>query len=896
MGINVGELVVEIRGEMEQFEQTLERAIALTCAASEIINAQWDGVSVSLQSSSAAMAGAMDRTSPSITNLITTMAQMPQAILSSATASASLINPHLKLHRALNLSNQATKENTIGTIVNSKAEVISTISSQKGIISTLFKTKASKMSTAATSLATRETLKSTAAEFGNGAAIFQAGMMSKVSGTSMKSLGIAKGFTTVMTYGLGAAMRFLTGPFGIILSLAAMLLPSLLDLGKGMGDASSEVGELGSETAGLTSELEGLSEGLDIDDVDMDMSIELDVEIKKDKAVEAINGLLTESTSNFIEIANNSELTEEQITKKIEDEVKKRKEIQKQALADQEAAEIEAFTQSAALLGYSAEELSQGIADISSKYQGLEEQSNEYTDAMAQMALEIAETGSVTQETWDRVAAASNSNLDQINADLEMNTDAQNTWTMGLIDNGAAAIKALDSSKFEEYSNKALEYEQKMVASVNAVKDATIAALDEELEAGRLSQTEYATRVNDAKKLAQQEIDMAGLRKRAVINQLLEEVVARNGVNDSVYQSVIDSNTNIANEEQRHADKKLSIEDDFLIDVQALEGSAREKGEKARALYIQKNKDLEAEELAHKDTMSGYYLEQDEALSLLSTGHQEAFSNMLSIAQTEGVNISTETQAMADAVGESVGTLPNTAYNSMDESTIFDENGNPIATKVADSFDEDLGIVDGESEVMAEKAKVIPNTIMSTFSDEEMLEEFGLATTSMIEKGIINPIDIALGIDDDGVSLITKNQGKGVVQGLIKGIDSMVDNLQASMNAVASVLAITVKVQTNQESPSKLLEQQGSYAIQGLEIGVEKRIKPLKEKMMNVSSLFTNSFGKNAMPNTGGVSNYNNQRSNSFAPTINVNGGIDSLEYKREINRLMRQQAVAIAR
>ena len=273
-----------------------------------------------------------------------------------------------------------------------------------------------------------------------------------------------------------------------------------------------------------------------------------------------------------------------------------------------------------------------------------------------------------------------------------------------------------------------------------------------------------------------------------------------------------------------------------------------------------------------------------------------AFLNMYTTAQAEGLKISTETEEIAGLISESVGVIPNSVYESMNGSTVFDENGNPIALKIADSFDETLVVKDGKSEVMAEKASVIPDTIMSTFSDEDMLEAFGLATTTMVEEGIINPIDVALGIDDDGVSLVAKKQGDSIVQGLIDGIKSSLFGLQGVMNKVAGILADTVPDVTYQCSPSKLLKQQGEYAIQGLEIGVENRIKPLNEKMMRVSSLFTNSFGKNAMPNTGSVSTYNNQRSNSFAPTINVNGGVDSLEYKREINRLMRQQAVAIAR
>jgi hypothetical protein len=89
----------------------------------------------------------------------------------------------------------------------------------------------------------------------------------------------------------------------------------------------------------------------------------------------------------------------------------------------------------------------------------------------------------------------------------------------------------------------------------------------------------------------------------------------------------------------------------------------------------------------------------------------------------------------------------------------------------------------------------------------------------------------------DGDSDVFSTIGVGIVQGLINGIGSMIDELIAAAVEIASSIPDTVRDWLNEHSPSQVMFNIGVNVVQGLINGIESKMKALESVVAQMAQV-----------------------------------------------------------
>ncbi len=135
--------------------------------------------------------------------------------------------------------------------------------------------------------------------------------------------------------------------------------------------------------------------------------------------------------------------------------------------------------------------------------------------------------------------------------------------------------------------------------------------------------------------------------------------------------------------------------------------------------------------------------------------------------------------------------------------------------------------------------------------------------------------------------------GNNIVQGLIDGIKERVENLRQTVGEIAGLVTSVFRKDMEIKSPSKVTFRIGEYIGEGLSLGIKSQVAHIGNATRLASDIVSENI--TGMNTRRDAYNYNSN-SQTFSPTINVQGGMNTLDYRREANRLMRQQAAMIAR
>jgi hypothetical protein len=142
--------------------------------------------------------------------------------------------------------------------------------------------------------------------------------------------------------------------------------------------------------------------------------------------------------------------------------------------------------------------------------------------------------------------------------------------------------------------------------------------------------------------------------------------------------------------------------------------------------------------------------------------------------------------------------------------------------------------------------------------------------------------------------------GLDLVKGIWRGISDAVGWILEKIKEFGKAVLDGLKKIFGINSPSKETAYFGEMIGAGLAGGILGSLTKVKAASNKLHDVVKDSglLGGNMEIGLGysRFNGTNNNYNNTFSPTINVQGGIDNLAYRREINRLMRQQAAAIAR
>lgn len=193
---------------------------------------------------------------------------------------------------------------------------------------------------------------------------------------------------------------------------------------------------------------------------------------------------------------------------------------------------------------------------------------------------------------------------------------------------------------------------------------------------------------------------------------------------------------------------------------------------------------------------------------------------------------------------------------------------------------------------------------------EDLIDNMVKGITNQIEArlkdvkaaGKAGGINVADGFDEgaevESPSKRTMRTASYLIDGLIIGMIQNADRAYDAAAEIAENIAEIFEDIWEEQSPSKRAMRIGGHFMTGLSIGMTKDTQELYNNMGRMVSALSSNNGM------AGANNYNNQNSyynnsksvsQTFAPKVEVHGGIESPEYRRAINDLLRQQQTQAA-
>lgn len=211
------------------------------------------------------------------------------------------------------------------------------------------------------------------------------------------------------------------------------------------------------------------------------------------------------------------------------------------------------------------------------------------------------------------------------------------------------------------------------------------------------------------------------------------------------------------------------------------------------------------------------------------------------------------------------------------------------------------GITGAIPQLLSAGLKLIPVVLKAIITNLPQILEGGIKIIVSLVKGLGQAIPqlieflpkIAKTIIDTLKEIDLLEVGKNIVQGLIKGISSMLGAVKDAAKNVAKGAANAIKGFLGIKSPSRLMIEQGEYTGEGLALGIKGMTGEVEKAAIGLSMPIAPAVNKYTPSGSSVSTTNNNNRSvvNNYSPqfTLNMNGASATEANKRKVKKWVKE-------